>query len=635
MNNYHFSIISNSKNHEFDLIETDRAEKASVVLNGIKYSLLIGHSKDQEIIELFFRQIASSDSSSIEKLVYNLKCLPSVQEVQKSAIARASNIGTAISMRPKSIDETFSKQINQQLAVERGLLPQIPLPGIPIEPMSIQQRMLDLNVPGVSVTVFNKGEIWTKKYGQLDTPAASLIQAASISKTVAALTILSIINEYKIGEKPLSLDTEVKTLLDADLWNSIDPDGLATGENKMKIRHLLSHTAGTNVSSFEGYPRIDAIDSEIEELTKKINDLERTSIVEDISRSNEEPEKKLIDLKVKLKQLQSKKDAAFKGELPTTDDILKGLGNSGRVKVINPPGTVFGYSGGGTIILQKIIENITGKSYEEVAEERILKKLGMNDSTFSPDITLVIHGNEENGLPTLGGWHRYPELAAAGLWTTSEDLAKVALEIQHSLEGEEGIISHELAMNMLTAQTPESINGLGVFVNKMPHSQYFFHGGTNAGFRCIMISNDQGQGAAIMTNSAVGEKLNSEIILSIATVYDWPDKDSLPMLRPILNAEENSLIASSTPIEANNWENHVGMYTFESHTAEISIVGNKLFTRVDEEFIYETTPLTETLGLCQLDPLHPYLTEIIRFNKSEDGSISSLIIYGAEHTKTS
>jgi len=43
--------------------------------------------------------------------------------------------------------------------------------------------------------------------------------------------------------------------------------------------------------------------------------------------------------------------------------------------------------------------------------------------------------------------------------------------------------------------------------------------------------------------------------------------------------------------------------------------------------------MTETLGLCQFDPLRPYLAEVVRFTKPEGGSSISSLFFGAEHTK--
>lgn len=49
------------------------------------------------------------------------------------------------------------------------------------------------------------------------------------------------------------------------------------------------------------------------------------------------------------------------------------------------------------------------------------------------------------------------------------------------------------------------------------------HGGSVAGFKSILVLYPRtGRGVAIMTNSANGHRLNSEILRSLAREYDWP-----------------------------------------------------------------------------------------------------------------
>src|SRR5207253_2537947 len=102
------------------------------------------------------------------------------------------------------------------------------------------------------------------------------------------------------------------------------------------------------------------------------------------------------------------------------DEILLGKGNSIAVQVEWLPGTKMAYSGGGTTILQKVIEVSTGKSFAEVVSERVFSKIGMQDSTYYPKEDEVVCGNGPDGKPISGGFRVHPELAAAGLWTTSK-----------------------------------------------------------------------------------------------------------------------------------------------------------------------------------------------------------------------
>jgi CubicO group peptidase (beta-lactamase class C family) len=131
-------------------------------------------------------------------------------------------------------------------------------------------------------------------------------------------------------------------------------------------------------------------------------------------------------------------------------------------------------------------------------------------------------GHRRDGLPVEGKWHTYPEMAAAGLWTTPSDLARFAIALQKAWKGEsDRIVSRKLAVEMVSKQFENT--GLGVFLVGEGDTAYFSHGGANNGFRCFLAAGvANGQGAVIMTNSDNGDRLAREILRAIAAEYDWP-----------------------------------------------------------------------------------------------------------------
>ena len=119
-----------------------------------------------------------------------------------------------------------------------------------------------------------------------------------------------------------------------------------------------------------------------------------------------------------------------------------------------------------------------------------------------------------------GRWHIYPELAAAGLWTTPTDLARFAMEIRRSYHGEPGaLLSQDMAEKMLTRQVGNF--GLG-FVIPAKGVPRFQHGGANLGFICFLVlSVESGDGVVIMTNGDSGGALINVIFPAIAAAYGW------------------------------------------------------------------------------------------------------------------
>lgn len=353
--------------------------------------------------------------------------------------------------------------------VEHGLLPPVGVRGMELR-FDLEQRMRHHGVPGVSVAVVDDGRLaWAKAYGVTDAATGApvtpetLFQAASISKPVAALAALRLVEQGL-----LELDAPVNRYLKR--WKI--PENPRTRRQPVTLRHLLSHTAGLTVHGFPGYPR--------------------------------------------------------NGERPGVLEILDGLppANTPQVLVDTIPGDLWRYSGGGYTVLQLLLEDVTGKAFPALMEKLVLGPAGMTSSSFVqplPDerIGLAAAGHDREGRRVEGGWHDYPELAAAGLWSTPTDLARLAIEIQRTLRGEsDRIISAETARLMLTPV--KGGWGLGFAVRGDEGAAAFTHGGSNFGFKAQFVAFvEDGKGAVVMTNGDDGGALAQEILHAIAEEYHW------------------------------------------------------------------------------------------------------------------
>jgi len=123
-------------------------------------------------------------------------------------------------------------------------------------------------------------------------------------------------------------------------------------------------------------------------------------------------------------------------------------------------------------------------------------------------------------------WHVYPELAAAGLWTTPIDLAKFAIEVQLSTRGKSNkVLSQAMAREMIT---PVGVGpfAVGFAIQQKGEGWYFSHGGSNWGFQCDVTAHTlKGYGVAIMTNSDSGGRLIEETRSRVAAAYNWDTLD--------------------------------------------------------------------------------------------------------------
>ena len=356
--------------------------------------------------------------------------------------------------------------------VEQGLASVVVLSGTPAPRRTIEAEMRRLNVPGVSVAVLHGGTIdWSKGYGVTRAGGApvtpyTLFQAGSISKPITALAALRLVQQHR-----LTLDGDVNAQLRG--WKLPTPPG-----EHVTLRELLSHTAGTTVHGFPGYAAGVAV--------------------------------------------------------PSVDDVLAGRApaNTKPVVVDTKPGTIWRYSGGGYTVIQKLIGDVTGRPFAEVLRVEVLQPAGMTLSSFAQPLdtaSLATAAWPHDGLgkPVPGGPHTYPELAAAGLWTTPSDLLRYAIAVRDSARGAKGsILDQSLATAMLTAGKGEW--GLGLEVHATPADRAFAHGGSNEGYENLLVAyTGSGDGVAVMTNGAQGAELGMEITRSVAAAYGWPSYHSI------------------------------------------------------------------------------------------------------------
>ena len=356
---------------------------------------------------------------------------------------------------------------------------------------SIEELLAELNVPGVSVAVIKDFRVqWEKGYGVADVEtgapvdAETMFQAASISKPVTAMAVV------KAAEDGLfTLDTDINDILTS--W-TLDGAGF-TDERPVTPRTLHSHTAG--LGDGFGYPGY-------------------------------EPD----------------------GTIPTALQTLDGEGgsNTRRIFMERPPMTATEYSGGGLTLMQVALSDARGKAFEDIMRDDVLAPIGMTRSSFEQPISPE---NDRNAARGHGGegeamgpkWHVYPEMAAAGLWTTAGDLARLAVEVQNAYRGEsDRVISRAGASEMLS---PVGVGGfaVGFVISNQGEGWYFSHGGGNWGFICTLVAHKvKGYGLAIMTNSFGGGAAVSEISRRIRRHYEW-DWDAEPVPRgydPIPEIEE-------------------------------------------------------------------------------------------------
>ena len=344
---------------------------------------------------------------------------------------------------------------------------------------SLGERMAELGTPGASVAVIDNFEVaWTQGFGVrkqgesapvlADTP----FQVGSISKPVFALAAMRLAQDQRID-----LDADVRSYMKS--WQL--PDGDDGWAPRVTLRRLLSHTAGTTVHGFPGYPA--------------------------------------------------------GGPIPSLLQVLNGTppANTQPVFVDLIPGFQFRYSGGGTTIAQLAVTEIIGRPFPEQMRELVLAPLAMEDSSYEQPPSSRLAGRAAlahpfNAAPTAGGWNIYPEMAAAGLWTTARDIARLGVAVMRGPRGEASPLglSQENLLEMVRPQLPDHVAGtdfvgLGWFCFADGDAFRFGHAGWNHGFLAdARFYPATGQGAVVIINSNQGWPLIEELFKSLERDYRWP-----------------------------------------------------------------------------------------------------------------
>jgi len=328
-----------------------------------------------------------------------------------------------------------SQAVEQHIQrVQHGLIPGVVTQGDGHNTHSLADRMKELHVPGVSIAVVHDGKIeWARGFGvaRIGGPAVNantMFQAGSISKPLAAMAALKLVEQRK-----LSLDADVNTYLKG--WKL--PAAPVTAGKPVTLRELLTHTAGITVHGFPGY-------------------------------ASNEP-------------------------VPTLAQVLNGEkpANTPPIRSEAPPGERWKYSGGGYTIMQHAVIDVTHEPFPKLLHDSVLAPIGMTHSTYEQPLPKVFQPfaatpYRGDGEPVEGGAHTYPEMAAAGLWTTPTDLCRYIIEVQQSLVGKANhVLSAEMTKQMVTPGMGSW--GLGLKIGGDDANPYFSHGGANEGFRNSLL----------------------------------------------------------------------------------------------------------------------------------------------------
>ncbi|AXT19630.1 class A beta-lactamase-related serine hydrolase [Flavobacteriaceae bacterium AU392] len=311
---------------------------------------------------------------------------------------------------------------------------------------NIPKQLKEKNVPGLAVAIIDNAEVIYKKgFGladinnQIKITSETGFNIGSISKLFTAWGVMKLVEKGK-----LNLDIPVENYLTR--WKLPESK---FDKSKVTIRGLLGHTGGISVHGYPGF----------------------------------HPDAKLPTL-----------EASLNGENGP-------VRANEKVELIYEPQTKFEYSGGGYTILQLVIEEVTGKSFEKYMQNQIFKPLKMKHTSFTINQNILKNSAtpyDEDGKEVY--FEVFTAKAAAGLQTTLEDML---IFVNASLKGNKILNKDTLQLMRKPSKLSRGNYGLGYIIFPLGDITVKGHTGTNTGWEsAFLLDFEYKSGMIALTNAS-------------------------------------------------------------------------------------------------------------------------------------
>lgn len=390
--------------------------------------------------------------------------------------------------------------------------PRIPINGPPAPGMQAYDRlfpelMRKYDVPGCAIAVAKDGRlVLARGYGLADVEADqpvqpdALFRIASLSKPITAAAVLALVERGR-----LSLDDKA-----LDRLGSIEPvegDSMDPRFAQITIRHLLQHTAG-----FDRGASFDPM-------------------------------------------FQPKRIALHVGVEPPAGPEAVVRFMLGRPLDFDPGGR-YVYSNLGYCILGRIIEEVTGETYEQAVRQLVLEPAGISRMRLGrtrlehraphevryyglpgeATVQSVFPGVEQLVAVPYGRFH-LEAMDAHGAWLASAvDLVRFATTVSGG-RGDGCVLKAETAQLIVEEAVPQNATdptltyGLGWAVRHVDGGTNWFHAGSLPGTRSLLVRTHHGLTWAAVVNrrprnqNDFGQELDRTLWKAAAQVTAWPDGD--------------------------------------------------------------------------------------------------------------
>ena len=307
------------------------------------------------------------------------------------------------------------------------------------------------------------------------------------------------------------------------------------------------------------------------------------------------------------------------------------------------PGTRFAYSGEGIVLLQLVVETITGKPLDQLMEERVFRPLGMTRTSMVWQKRFEIdnaNGYDEYGR-SLGPQKRKTADAAGSMQTTVRDFARLvqAVMVRQGLPKKsiDTMLSPQIRINSKhefpslateTTHDNDSIRlsyGLGWGLYWSSYGKAFFKEGHDEGWRNYAVGFLRPMsGIVIMTNSGNGEGIFKELLETLlkdtSTPIEWEGYTPYNLLPPRIPLPKHTAVH----VDATVLEKYAGRYKVPGSALIILAIqreGDHLSVQENDEPNQELEPESETQFFST------NADDVYRFEMNDRGEVTTMILH--------
>ena len=310
--------------------------------------------------------------------------------------------------------------------------------------------------PGCAVGVVHQGEYIHKAgYGmanlehEIPISTSSVFRVGSVSKQFTAMSI-AILAEG--GE--LDLDADIHTYL---------PE-LRDYGHEVTVRQMVHHVSG--MADYAGPD--DELPTPRVVLARLV-------------------EAGLVDLSQPLESETSLYNSFGNGDHLTVDEFYAGLA---MMELRTPPETEFFYSNVAYILLWLTVERVSGRTQREFAADEIFGPLGMDQSFFNDDQTVIVPGRADGYRKMdTGAWHIYKAdldlLGDGGVFISIDDFIHWDQNFYDNKLGSGGPALMDIVLSTYPLGRDGSQYAFGLGIGEYEGHRWVSHGGGWVGYRAF------------------------------------------------------------------------------------------------------------------------------------------------------